>query len=387
MTRPITRPGATTVARRGIALPAAIMALVLLSALVAGALYVSTEELRAGRGDLASERALSAAEWALERAVGSWDAQRNTSLTVGSSAIVERWSSGSGDRADVTATRVGLRTVWLTAAATSGADGRIFPARHTIAASLRLVGPRFPLTAALTAAGKVTIRDATVDGRDVSTGGVPPAVCADDANGDVAGVLVPDALLACGVTCSGGAPPGVTGSPPVIIDASLTPGATPSFGDDTRATLARRADVVLGAGTYAPRPTVAGDRCNIEDPFNWGDPGGGVCGDLFRIVHVRGDAVLGAGSVAQGVLVLDGTLRVEPGASFAGVVVAANDIEVVGTGASIAGVAFTADTDGAGESLVADGAEVRFSSCAVRRAALGVAHLARTPGRWWAELR
>jgi len=36
---------------------------------------------------------------------------------------------------------------------------------------------------------------------------------------------------------------------------------------------------------------------------------------------------------------------------------------------------------------VANGAEVRFSSCAVRRAALGVAHLTRTPGRWWAELR
>jgi hypothetical protein len=363
------------------------MALVLLSALVAGALYVSTEELRAGRGDLANERALAAAESALERAVVSWDAQQNTSLTVGMSVNVERWSSGSGDRADVTATRVGLRTVWLTAAATSGADGRTIPARHTIAAALRLVGPRFPLTASLTAAGKVTIRDGTVDGRDASTGGVPPTACADDANADVAGVLVRDALLACGATCSGGAPAGVTGSPPVAVDVGLTSAVAPPFGDDTRATLARGADLVLAAGTFAPRPTVAGDRCKVEDPFNWGDPGGGVCGDLFRIVHIRGDAVLGAGSVAQGVLVLDGTLRVEPGASFSGVVIAANDIEVVGAGASITGVTFSADADGAGESLVADGGEVRFSSCAVRRTALGVARLTRTPGRWWAELR
>jgi len=386
MTRPITRPGVTTVGRRGIALPAAIMALVLLSALVAGALYVSTEELRAGRGDLASERALAAAEAAVERAVGSWDAQRNTSLTVGTSAVVERWS-GSGDRADVTATRVGLRSVWLTAAATSGADGRIIPARHTIAASLRLVGPRFPLRAALTAAGKVTIRDATVDGRDASTIGVPPSACVDEANTDVAGLLVPDALLACGAMCSGGTPAGVMGSPPVAVDAGLTSAAASAFGEDTPATLVRRADLVLAAGTYTPRPTVAGDRCEVEDPFNWGDPAGGACGDLFRIVHVRGDAVLGTGSVAQGVLVLGGRLRVEPGASFVGVVVAANGIEVVGQGASITGEAFTADADGAGESLVADGAEVRFSSCAVRRTALGVARLTRTPGRWWAELR
>ena len=386
MTQPITSPAATTVGRRGIALPAAIMALVLLSALVAGALYVSTEELRAGRGDLATERALAAAESALERAVVSWNSQRNTSLTVGTSAIVERWSSGSGDRADVTATRVGLKTVWLTAAATSGADGRTIPARRTIAASLRLVGPRFPLTAALTAAGKVTIRDATVDGQDVPAGGELPAACADEPNADASGVLLRDALLACGATCSGGAPAGVTGSPPVAVDASLTSAIVP-FGDDTRATLARRADLVLAAGTYVPRPTIAGDSCKVEDPSNWGDPGGGVCGNLFRIIHVRGDAVLGAGSVGQGVLVLDGTLRVQPGASFAGVVIAANDIEVVGAAASITGVAFTSDTDGAGGSLVADGAKVRFSSCVVRRTALGVARLTHTPGRWWAELR
>ncbi len=387
MTQSITRPVATTVGRRGIALPAAIMALVLLSALVAGALYVSTEELRAGRGDLASERALAAAESALERAVVSWDAQRNTSWLIGTSAIVERWWSGSGDRAEVTATRVGSRTVWLTSAATSGADGRTIPARHTIAASLHLAAPRVPLAAALTTAGKVTIRDATVDGRDTSAGGVPPAVCAEDPNTDVAGLLVPDALLACGVSCTGAVPAGVTGSPAVAVDAGLTRAAAPSPGADAPATLARRADLVLASGTYVPRPSVARDGCNVQDPSNWGDPGGGVCGNFFRIVHVRGDAVLGTGAVAQGVLVLDGTLRVEAGARFVGVVVAANGIEVVGAGASITGVAFTADADAAGESLVADGGEVRFSSCAVRRTALGVARLTRTPGRWWAELR
>ena len=382
----MTRSSRAAIDRRGIALPAAIMALVLLSALVAGALYVSTEELRAGRGDVASERALAAAESALERAVVAWDPQRSTSLSIGTSATVERWSSASGDRAEVTATRVGARTIWLTAAS-SGADGRTIPARHTIAASLRLVGPRFPLSAALTAAGKVTIRDATVEGRDASTGGAPLMACADDANADVAGLAVPDALLACGVTCSGGIPAGVSGSPPVTVDASLTIASAFSFGDDTPATLARRAALVLPGGTFTPRPSVTGDACNVQDPLNWGDPADGACGNLFRIVHVRGDAVLGAGSVAQGVLLVDGALRVEPGARFVGVVVAANDIEVLGVGASITGAAFAMDADRAGESLVADGAEVRFSSCAVRRTELGIARLVRTPGRWWAELR
>ena len=78
----MTRPMSCRV-RRGFALPTAIIALVLLSALVAGALFVSTEELRAGRGDVADQHALSTAEWALERAISDWDARRNTPHLVG----------------------------------------------------------------------------------------------------------------------------------------------------------------------------------------------------------------------------------------------------------------------------------------------------------------
>ena len=74
--------------REGFALPAAIIAIVLLSALVAGALFVSTEELRSGRGDASDQRALTAAEWALDRAILAWDTQRNTAQALGSSATL-----------------------------------------------------------------------------------------------------------------------------------------------------------------------------------------------------------------------------------------------------------------------------------------------------------
>jgi len=373
--------------RAGFALPAAIMALVLLSALVAGALYVSTEELRAGRGDVASQRALVAAESALESAIASWDPSRNATLLPGGRAIIARRTESNGDDVEVMATRVQRMAVWMTAVARSSADGRPMPARHTIAASLRLIVHRFPLTAALTAGGMVTVRDGMVDGADASTSGSPSLACPGD-GADAAGLIVPDTLLACGAVCTGAVPAGVTGTPPVSTSGILTSDSSVALDDSLTESLERRASVVLDGGSYGPRPSTRGGVCDTADPLNWGDPAdGGVCADFYRSIHIRGDAVLSAGSVGQGVLLVDGTLRVDAGARFAGVVIAANDIEVRGAGATITGVAFAKDRDRLGASSIADGGAVRFASCVVRRAALGVAHLARTPGRWWAELR
>jgi hypothetical protein len=374
--------------RSGFALPAAIMALVLLSALVAGALYVSTEELRAGRGDVASQRALVAAESALEAAIASWDPRLNATLLPGARATLVRRTISNGDHVEVTAVRVQRMAVWMTAVARSTADGRPIPARHTIAASLRLMAPRFPLSAALEAGGMVTVRDGIVDGTDGSAGGSTSLACAGDVPADVAGIIVPDTLLACDATCTGSVPAGVTGTPPVSRSATLTSDSSAAPGDSLTTMLGRRASAVFGGGAYAPRPSTTGELCDTADPLNWGDPAGaGVCADFYRVVHVRGDAVLSAGSAGQGILLVDGSLSVEAGARFAGVVIAQNDIEVRGAGATITGVAFARDRDRVGGSQIADGGAVRFASCVVRRAALGAAHLARTPGRWWAELR
>src|SRR4051812_40966034 len=160
--------------RRGFALPAAIMALVLLSALVAGALFVSTGELRAGRTDLADQRALAAAEWALERTVTQWDSRRNTALAVGGSEVIRDSVPPTGDRVVVTITRVQQQAFLVTAYAASASDGRGIPVRHTIGASLRLDAVKVPAVAALTAAGAVTVDRGVVEGGDA-----PPSTSAD----------------------------------------------------------------------------------------------------------------------------------------------------------------------------------------------------------------
>jgi hypothetical protein len=268
----------------------------------------------------------------------------------------------------------------MTAHASSGVDGGRIPARHTVAASLRLFGPTFPLRAALSAGGGVTVDNGVVDGRDARTS--TELACRDDAPSDVAGIVTPDTTLVCGVSCIGAAPSGVFGTPPLAAGISLTTDSTAAVAS------VARASTTIAAGAYAPRPSVASGDCNRNDPLNWGDPGGSsLCTDYFPIVHALGDVTLSSGAVGQGLLVADGSIRLESGARFVGVVIAKNDIAVVGPGAVIDGVAFATDVDRAGGTRVADGGAITFNRCAVHRAELGVARLVRTRERWWVELR
>jgi hypothetical protein len=376
-------------ARRGFALPAAIMALVLLSALVAGALFVSTEELRAGRSDVAGQRALAAAEWALERAIAAWDESRNTAMPVGGMGVVVDSTATGSERVVVTAIRVQRHGFLVTAFATSTGDGRGIPARHTVAASLRLEGVGVLPSAALTAGGAVVVDGGSVDGRDAGAAGRSTELCDDAEAVDRAGVAVPDTMLVCGAACTGGPPAGVFGTPPVLSAPGLTSEfASGRLGAGALAAWVQRASIAVAGGPMTTAPTVSGAQCDRTNALNWGDPSGaGLCAEHYPLIHVRGSLALGPGSVGQGVLLVDGGVRVETGARFVGLVIARDDIVVEGVGAEIVGAAFAADVEGAGGSRIADGGAIRFGSCAVRRAMLGTARLVRLPERWWAELR
>jgi len=152
--------------------------------------------------------------------------------------------------------------------------------------------------------------------------------------------------------------------------------------------VATRVTVALPGGTAAPRPAGSAGECDRADPLNWGDPGGsGPCADHYPVIHVSGSLTLAGGSTGQGVLLVDGSLRVEAGARFVGIVIVADDITVVGADAALVGAAFALDADRAGGTRVTNGGAIRRASCAVRRAVLGTSRVARVPVRWWSELR
>jgi hypothetical protein len=91
--------------------------------------------------------------------------------------------------------------------------------------------------------------------------------------------------------------------------------------------------------------------------------------------------------MGQGILLVDGSLRVEANARFAGIVVVAGGVVVDGLGAEINGVVFALASDLSSPSRVVNGGAIRYASCAVRRATLGSARLVRTAERSWVELR
>ena len=379
MTRPRRNP------RGGFALPAAIFSVVLVSALVAGALFVATEELRAGRGDGADQRALAAAEWSLERAILTWDSRRNVTQPVGRTDTLMVVSAAPNDSMIVLATRVQRRLVWMTATATRGGDGRGVPARHTVAASLRLVDTRFPAPAALTSGGAVLVDGGVVDGRAGGESGDSTTACTEVAA--AAGIRVPDVSRVTCPSCGTSPGSGVFGLPP-IDSSGVTDSAFAAVVNATVASLVRRASIDLPGGTMAPRPISANALCDLTDPFNWGDPGGASpCADWLPVIHVRGSVVLSAGAVGQGILVVDGSVRVEGGARFVGVVLASGDVTVSGLGAEIAGAVFAAPGTAGAESRITDGGAIRFEPCAVQRTSMIAARLVATPERWWVELR
>ena len=371
--------------REGFALPAAIFSLVLLSALVAGAVFVSTEELRSGRADGADQRALAAAEWALDRAILGWDARRNLEQPVGRTDTLLTEYGPPNDRVIVAATHVQPDAVWMTATATRGGDRRGIPARHTIGASLRLDGTGIVPRAALTTAGTVSVDGGIVDGRDAAALGDSTTTCPE--NTSAAGIAVPDVSRVTCVACATSRDSGVFGAP-AIDSSGLTESAFAALGETTIASLVRRASIDLSGGLVTPQPVSVNGVCDRADPLNWGDPGmSSSCVAWLPVIHVRGSVVLGPGSVGQGILVADGSVQVDGGARFVGLVLAGGDITVTGQGAEIAGAAFAGMTDLAAVSLVMGGGAIRFSSCAVRRASIGTARLVRTAGRWWVELR
>jgi hypothetical protein len=368
----------------GFALPAALFSLVVVSALVAGALFVATEELRSGRGDSADQRALAAAEWALDRAILTWDPRRNVTQPIGRADTVAAAFGAPNDSSVVVAVRVLRRAVWMTATATRGGDGRAIPARHAVAASLRLVNDSFPTLGALTTSGSVVVDGGVVDG-GASSAPADTAECTESSS--AAGIRVSSVSRVTCPSCATSSGSGVFGLPP--IDSSGVTDSTVAAAVGTMiASLVRRASIDLPGGTLTPRPASGAASCDLADPLNWGDPGGSSrCAEWLPLIHVRGSVVLAAGSVGQGILVADGSVRVEAGARFVGVVVARGDVTVSGFGAEIAGAVFAAPASSGAVSRIADGGSIRLEPCAVQRASMIAARLARTPERWWVELR
>ena len=363
----------------GFALPAVVLVLLVGSILAVFSLRTGRDELHAAAATLGSARAFYAAEAGLGEVIAEFDSlMYDTLMPVPGDSIRLPWTTienGAKYQAWVRRIDGGFPTRYFTLGVTAlGRPG--LGGRRTVFADLRTDNADICCRAAVT--GGLGGRDARFD--EEGLGGVTvtgldehPAgwdhVCPDPLD-HKPGVLWKDTGL---VEVRDGAV--ATGNPGVAEDPAINHSELFDWGwldyDDLVAmadqTWADGSDI--SGGIY---PRESGVTCDKSFKKNWGAPEspGHPCFDYFPIIHAKGDLRIRDGvGIGQGILLVDGELRIEDSFTFYGIIITASvdprrtrfEDHVTIYGGLIAGE----------EVRVEDGAEVRLSQCAADRALAG----------------
>jgi hypothetical protein len=380
----------TSTRREGFALAVAMVAIVVIGALIAGAFFTSTQEYRVGRNSLMDQRAFAAAEAGVTQPIQGWIKQANLTMANGATSNPDTLRIAGGTSYAVRRlTRLDDFTFWVMSDGYAGGARGSLASHHRVSSIYRLAYPSFNILGALTVRGQVTVQGSSrIDGTDAippdwTGGGICPAPGAS-----LPAVTAPDTSQVCSGTCPDD-PTKVRmfGDPPKLESTQAADTNTYyKYGDQNWNTLTQNADIRLPGGNYKTLPNYSG-TCNYADKANWGDPErAGPCADYFPIVYITGDLKIQANSRGQGVLLVDGSMEMAGGFIFNGIVIVRNDIKSTGNGNKITGSAFAGNTYTTDNSSVSGDSEIHYSSCAIERAAKGSAAIARAKQRGFVEV-
>lgn len=362
---------------RGVALPMAIFALVVIGVLVGASFYIGRQEQAVGRNTVRQQQAFAAAEGGMQLELANWDPPTRNALAVGDSASFGGSVTGSGwYRGNV---RRLNDLLFLLRSEGFSADST---ARQHLGMLVRLRPVEIEVGAALTTQGDVRVGGSSfTDGNDHLPPGWTGCPALEPA---LPGIRLPDAgditTSGCkGLSC-------VAGNPKVLEDPTINDSTLQTFGDATFDDLRGMATKIITGGNRRIEPSLVGGACNRADPNNWGSPltPAGPCGGFFPIIWVDGDLNVN-GVQGQGVLVVDGNLDVQGGFEFYGPVLIRGRLDTQGTGGHFNGGVIAANVD-LDQSDVLGNAVVAFSSCAVARALQNSAAAAPLRSRSWANL-
>jgi len=372
--------------RRGMALPLALFALVITSAMMMGVFYVGRLEQRMGGGSVRKLQAFEAAEAGAARVLNNWTAGNYNNMAVGASSTIALDSTGLGGGTSYTASVYKMsNTKYLIQS-----NGQLRLGGGRVAARqrvVRLVGlnlPNINMRAAVSTRGGIQVSGSSqisgVDHIPTGWGGVCPA-----AGPAQAGIRDSSGSISASGACSGYSC--VTGSPQVATDPTLNTAAFTVFGDLTFADLAAMANITTTGGTWnGLAPAVSGGACNTAVNTNWGDPLNiaGACANYFPIIYSSGNIRL-TGGYGQGILLVNGDLDLSGGVQFFGPVIVMGEVRSTGTGGHITGGVMSRDAN-LTISTFTGNSVVDFSACAVDRALRGSARAKPLSSRGWAQI-
>lgn len=357
----------------GMALVVAVIALAVIGALVTVALFTARSDRHASSLGFAGEAARQAAEAGLDATAAGFE-RSWLRLDIGGSAAIPSTSLGSG-RASYAGRVTRLNSViWIvrTVGAVLAPDGDTLGVRWAGMLFKRAV-PGLAPGAAVTVSGSVMVDGpAWLDGSDLDPGdGAWPQVCAGRPRRSAPGLRAGGGATV--TPPSNVAPPAVSGDTTV---ASMIVDADSAFED-----LAATADIVIGPDPVVAPLLDATQACATgpAHPGNWGDPthrmpaaGRYPCDGYFPVIRFDGPELQLTDAVGQGILLVNGDLRIGSGVSFYGVVLVRGRVVATGGNSKVVGALVARDAVLGGGPGSEGPVAFTYSSCTVA-AALGSA--------------
>jgi hypothetical protein len=371
--------------RTGFALPAALLALVIVAALVTGGFLAASHEDQASLSTRFADQAFLVAERGMQDVLGVKTRQffDDSIGAIGDSVVLGPDTTAIGQllaRYTVTVKRLDTRIYFMTSEGEVLSGGRYAGAKRKLGQVIRTSYFEFPMDHALKSRTTIEFKgSSSLSGIDSVPAGWTD--CAD--LGSKTGAIAADTATVSftGSAHEEGTPPDTS-----VPSAEMTDSSFFNWGDLTYDNLAAVADKVLTAGgTYSSiGPVSSGGVCQTSYIENWGAPEdpSDPCAFYYPIIYAPGDVHLSGGLGGQGILLVDGNLSISGGFQFAGVVIVKGALIASGSGNKIAG---SVDVYGASDSVSVIGeaskgtgkSRLKFSSCAVQRAALYNQKLAR----------
>lgn len=277
--------------RRGVALLLALLVLGVAGTFLVAGFRAARATAEAHRLALRTAQLDGEVDLAVTSLMATWNSEARSAQGVGVTQAVPADAQDAAAVSRARLTRVSSRVYLATVRLRDRADTTIAVGASVL---LRVEAPVFPAFAA-----GITDGDVRVDGMFQS---LPPD---------------PAALAACGASFAGWNPlavaPGHVAPPPYLPWAPAANDSTYRvFGGVTAADLLARATLDLPSGVPVPTPTAS-------------------------IVRARGDLDL-AGGPGEGILVVEGRLRISGPVDFRGVIVALGGFEAASPGASVNGL-------------------------------------------------
>jgi len=390
---------------RGMALAIAIVALVVVGALIAGAFFSGTQEQRVAENVRRVQASFGVAEEGVYDIIRGWAAdsmkQKYAALWPYQSPGVDRVTWGNKTATSKTGSYSGtmyklndaLYLIDMTAQDTMSLAGRIRGggASQRLGLLARIRPLQVNTQAAVTSGGaNIVAGNASIDGTDhPPTGwvGCPPL------DSTKAGIRTQT-----DATVSTNGHPTLIGNPPVLKDPTLADSSFSVYGDVTYAQLAASATITVAGQNFSNTiaPAVVNGVCDHNGNnanTNWGSPTNptGPCGGFFPIIHITGNSSTINGQEGQGILLVDGSLSVQGGFQFYGITIIRGSIKTAGGGGTPAhfwGTVMAQDTVAFQDTTnnITGNANLLYSKCAIVKALnkTGVGTMMRSRG--WAQL-